>query len=129
MSAETSAWSTSTRTRSCAVSACEGGATCRNPGPTATTPEDVFVRYESTPGLSADMSGTCPGSTPNSPRAPGAVTSSTSMSTIAPRGVVRESFTGSGRFFLELLGAGAHVLDAALHVERLLGDVVALAVD
>src|SRR6185369_1016615 len=83
----------------------------------------------------ADMSGTWPGSTPNSPRSPGAVTSSTSVSTSEPRGVVTESRMrcaragGLGRFLLHLLGLRPHVVDAALHVERLLGHVVALAVD
>src|SRR6516225_6825195 len=86
------------------------------------------------------MRGTWPGSTPNSP---GAVTSSTSRSRIAPRGVVRESFiclstsdlafrlspSGLRRLLLELLGPRAHVVDDALHVERLFGEVVALAVD
>src|SRR6478609_9577887 len=74
------------------------------------------------------MSGTWPGSTPNSPSAPGAVTSSTSVSMTAPRGVVSENRTRVLRFLLELLGLGAHVVDAALHVERLLRQVVALAV-
>src|SRR5882672_4431732 len=138
MSAVTSAWSTRTRTRSCAVSFCAGAATCRKPGPTATMPDLSLPRYTSTPGLSADMSGTWPGSTPNSPSAPGAVTSSTSVSTRAPRGVVSENFITKTprpsaslllRFLLELLGLGAHVVDAALHVEGLLRQVVALAVD
>src|SRR5579871_6459327 len=76
------------------------------------------------------MSGTWPGSTPSSPTSPGAVTSSTSASTSAPFGVVRDSFiSGLRRFLLHLFGAGADVVDPPLHVERLLGEVVALAVD
>src|SRR5438552_7072240 len=80
------------------------------------------------------MSGTCPGSTPNSPSNPGAVISSTFVSTMAPRGVVTDSRmtlapSFSGVLLGELFGAGAHVVQAPLHVEGLLGQVVALALD
>src|SRR3954471_8605296 len=95
----------------------------------ATTPTWSLALYESTPGFSAAISGTWPGSTPNSRSAPGAVTSSTSVSTSAPRGVVSDNFTALRRLFLHLLVARAHVVEAALHVERLLRDVIALAVD
>src|SRR5687767_13360883 len=67
---------------------------------------------------------------PNSPRTPGAVTSSTSVVMRAPIGVVIERCMGPGSALLgHLLGARAHLVQAAHHVERLLRDVVALAVD
>src|SRR3954466_8219618 len=84
----------------------------------------------STPGRRMERNGTCPGRTPNSPRAPGAVTSSTSASTRAPRGVVRERRIGRLRGLLgHLLGLGPDLIQAAHHVEGLLGDVVAAALD
>src|ERR1700678_3853921 len=87
------------------------------------------------PVLSAARSGRCPGRTPNSPSTLGAVTSSTLASSARPAGVTISSWILSlmaafdlslGRELLTLLlGLG----DVADHVERLLGQVIELAVD
>src|SRR5215470_7464027 len=91
----------------------------------------------STPGLSAVSIGTWPGSSSNSPSSPGACTLSASVCATTPRGVTRliPRIVGNpvamGPSALgalgELGGLGAHVVDRAGHLERLLGQVVALA--
>src|SRR4051812_11655062 len=93
-------------------------------------PDRSLPLYQITPGFSADISGTWPGRTPNSPSSPGAVSSSTSVSTSAPRGVVIDSrIAGLRRFLGQPLRGRAHGIQTALHVERARRDVVPLAVD
>src|SRR5262245_53101620 len=112
-----------------------GGDTCRKPSPTASTVALSRDRYTSTPGRSAAISGTWPGRIPISPSAPGALISSTSASTTAPRGVVterrirRSPSPRSGVRLGDLLGVRAHLVEPALHVDGLLRQVVALAGD
>src|ERR1700742_3198849 len=89
----------------------------------------------STPGRSAVSIGTCPGNSSNSPSSPGACTLSASVCATTPRGVTR--FTprmvdsplamATSRPLREVGGLGARVVDRAGHLERLLGQVVALA--
>ena len=127
------AWSTSTSTRSRPpvhrrpAAAARPAGTPARPRPRRCGPWPCTRARRASAPTSAARG---PGSTPNSPSSPGAVTSSTSVSTSAPRGVVTDSLIAAYDASLAICSArGAHVVEAALHVERLLGDVVALAVD
>src|SRR6188474_206523 len=88
-----------------------------------------------TPGLSAVSIGTCPGRSSNSPSSPGACTLSASVWATTPRGVTRftprmvGSAISTSSPLRQLGGLGPHVVDRAGHLERLLGQVVALALE
>src|SRR5262249_8252435 len=74
----------------------------------------------------------CPGKTPNSPATPGAYTSSTWVSSTWRSGVISLSCIAASRSSSrggETLCVRQHVVDRADHEERLLGDVVVLALD
>src|SRR5690349_7973274 len=98
----------------------------------------------STPGLSATSIGTWPVSSWNSPCSPGAVSPSVPACATIPRGVTRSTsswptapcscFWGaccaiSRRLLGQVRGLLQHVLDGADHLERLLGDLVVLALE
>src|SRR6185436_593906 len=77
--------------------------------------------------------GACQGRTPNEPSLPGTTTSSTSPDTTSRVGVATSSRSRSamdaGPLFAEPLGLLDGLVDAADHVEGLLGEVVVLALD
>src|SRR5262245_34910918 len=80
------------------------------------------------PMSSAVKSGACPGRTPIDPSVPGSTTSSTAICTSRFSGVTMSRSIDSGSIF-HLRGLLDHLFDAADHVERLLRQVVVLAVD
>src|SRR5262249_3560728 len=78
------------------------------------------------------MIGEWRGSTPSSPSAPGPITLSARPSNTRPSGVrISQSSSAIARLRrrLHLLRLGDDLLDAALEEERLLGDVVVLALE
>src|SRR5690242_11080618 len=88
-------------------------------------------RMSMTPGLSVEINGMCPASTPKSPSAPGTVTISATSETRSRSGeTISKAILSmiSGRFGRELLGLGDGVLDGAHHVEGGFGQVIVFAV-
>src|SRR5579862_3469943 len=78
-------------------------------------------------------SGACRASTPISPAAPGTMIISASPSNAGPSGVTTETenlgWSAKLRLLRQLLAALDDLLDGAGHVERLLGEIVVLAVE
>src|SRR6478609_9016869 len=82
------------------------------------------------PSRIVDMTGAWRSSTPKSPSVPGTTTMWTSSERTSLVGVTSSKWIGIGSgLFGQLLGLLDRFLDAADHVERLLGQVVVLAVD
>src|SRR6187431_2866323 len=77
-----------------------------------------------------DMTGAWCSSTPKSPSVPGTTTMWTSSERTSLVGVTSSKWSGIGSaLFGQLLGLLDRLVDAADHVERLLGQVIVLAVD
>src|SRR5689334_9180169 len=116
------------------ISTAPAGSTRRYPDDTAYRAR-ALVPIVSTPGRSAVSIGTCPGNSSNSPSSPGACTLSASVCATTPRGVTRftprivASPLAISRPLGQLRRLGADVVDRAGHLGRLLGQVVALALE
>src|SRR6185436_6669629 len=80
------------------------------------------------PTSRAVKSGACPGRTPSEPSLPGNTTSSTCNEQSRLSGVTTSRVIDSGSI-LHLLGLLEHLFDAPDQVERLLRQIVVLAVD
>src|SRR5437763_3712856 len=94
------------------------------------SPPSNFTR--TSPASRRAMIGEWRGSTPSSPSAPGTITISARPSNTRPSGVrISQSSSAIARLRgrLHLLGLGDDLIDAALEEERLLGDLVVLAVE
>src|SRR5581483_11639817 len=139
-SSSSRAWASSifdASTASSTSAIARSSSTWKKPGPVANSRMSELwstcTRVE--PAFSVAISGACRASTPISPAAPGTMIISASPSNAGPSGVTSETLNlrrsatllrGGARHLLRPLD---RALDRADHVERLLGQVVVLAVE
>src|SRR6516164_7168123 len=98
--------------------------TSRKPAPITSSVCLPSCVIRTSPGSSRVIKGTCNGKIPNSPSTPGTTTMSTSPENFLASGVTISSFSLAIR--LSVLSF-FNFVDAALHVEILLGDIVMFA--